>query len=52
MITDGWGRVNRVFFIKLLVVDKSEFCTSDRKLALAKGKKLLLHLICFKCLGK
>lgn len=25
MITDDWGRGKRVFFIKLLVVDKSEF---------------------------
>lgn len=25
MITNDWGRGKRVFFIKLLVVDKSEF---------------------------
>jgi len=52
MITNDWGRGKGVFFIKFLVVDKSEFAPLIGNWSWLRDKKLLLPLICFKCLGK
>lgn len=51
MITNDWGRGKRVFFIKLLVVDKSEFAPLIGNWPwLGDETAVISHL--FQCLGK